>query len=77
MKTATVRLLRNEFARISQWIEQGESVRITKAGRAFAVLHPYRRGRKGELQWPDFADRLKRMASPAGLEAEAAEAGSS
>lgn len=60
MKTATVRILRNEFARVSAWIEQGESVRITKAGRAFAILQPLRRARKGELSWPDFASRMRR-----------------
>lgn len=38
MKTATVADLRNNFRRISAWIEHGESVQILKRGRAFAQL---------------------------------------
>lgn len=38
MKTATVADLRNNFRRISSWIEHGETVRILKRGRSFALL---------------------------------------
>ncbi len=38
MKTATVADLRNNFRRISSWIEHGETVQIIKRGRAFALL---------------------------------------
>lgn len=38
MKTATVRELRNNFARLSRWVQSGEEVKITKRGRAFAKL---------------------------------------
>lgn len=38
MKTATVADLRNNFRRISSWIEHGETVQILKRGRAFAQL---------------------------------------
>jgi antitoxin (DNA-binding transcriptional repressor) of toxin-antitoxin stability system len=38
MKTATVADLRNNFRRISAWIEHGETVQIIKRGRAFARL---------------------------------------
>jgi len=38
MKTATVADLRNNFRRISSWIEHGETVQIIKRGRAFASL---------------------------------------
>jgi antitoxin (DNA-binding transcriptional repressor) of toxin-antitoxin stability system len=38
MKTATVADLRNNFRRISTWIEHGETVQIIKRGRAFAQL---------------------------------------
>lgn len=38
MKTATVADLRNNFRRISAWIEHGESVQILKGGRPFAEL---------------------------------------
>ncbi len=38
MKTATVADLRNNFRRVSSWIEHGETVQIMKRGRAFAQL---------------------------------------
>lgn len=38
MKTATVADLRNHFRLISSWLEHGETVRIVKRGRAFALL---------------------------------------
>ena len=40
MKTATVRQLRNEFGKLSKWIEGGETVRILKSGRPFARVVP-------------------------------------
>lgn len=39
-KTATVADLRNNFRRVSAWLENGESVEITKRGRRFARLTP-------------------------------------
>ena len=38
MKTATVAELRNNFRRVSSWIEHGETVQIIKRGKAFAQL---------------------------------------
>ena len=38
MRTATVADLRNNFRRISAWIEHGETVQIMKRGRPFARL---------------------------------------
>jgi prevent-host-death family protein len=46
MKTATVADLRNDFATVSRWIHEGESVTITKRGLPFAVLSPSRKRRK-------------------------------
>ena len=40
MKTATVRDLRNEFGRVSKWLEAGEVVQIVKRGRPFARVVP-------------------------------------
>ena len=40
MKTATVRDLRNEFNRISKWLEEGEVVRVFKRGKPFARVIP-------------------------------------
>jgi antitoxin (DNA-binding transcriptional repressor) of toxin-antitoxin stability system len=38
MKTATVADLRNNFRKVSAWLEHGETVQIMKRGRAFAQL---------------------------------------
>jgi len=40
MKTATIGELRNEFARLSKWLEKGESVQIIKRGKPFARVVP-------------------------------------
>ncbi len=40
MKTATVRELRNEFPRIEAWVNEGESVNISKRGKIIARLVP-------------------------------------
>jgi antitoxin (DNA-binding transcriptional repressor) of toxin-antitoxin stability system len=42
MRTATVRDLRNEFSRISKWLEAGESVQVLKRGKPFARVVPER-----------------------------------
>ena len=40
MKTATVRDLRNQFSRISKWLEAGEVVQVLKRGKPFARVVP-------------------------------------
>lgn len=40
MKTASVRDLRNNFAKVSRWLEAGEKVEITKRGRPYARMSP-------------------------------------
>jgi antitoxin (DNA-binding transcriptional repressor) of toxin-antitoxin stability system len=40
MRTATVRELRNEFSRLSKWLESGETVQIIKRGKPFARVVP-------------------------------------
>jgi antitoxin (DNA-binding transcriptional repressor) of toxin-antitoxin stability system len=40
MKTATVRDLRNEFNRISKWLDSGEVVQVLKRGKPFARVIP-------------------------------------
>jgi len=40
MKSATVRDLRNKFARVSRWVEKGETVQILKRGKPFARIVP-------------------------------------
>jgi antitoxin (DNA-binding transcriptional repressor) of toxin-antitoxin stability system len=59
MKTATVRDLRNSFARISRWIEAGESVEVTRRGKAFARILPVAPAKGRPAPKPDILARLK------------------
>jgi antitoxin (DNA-binding transcriptional repressor) of toxin-antitoxin stability system len=59
MKKATVRDLRNSFARISRWIEAGESVEVTKRGKAFARILPVVPPRGRNAPKPDIMARLR------------------
>jgi antitoxin (DNA-binding transcriptional repressor) of toxin-antitoxin stability system len=59
MKTATVRDLRNRFPRVAAWIEQGEPVEITKAGKLFARLVPATPERPRGFKMPDIMARLR------------------
>jgi antitoxin (DNA-binding transcriptional repressor) of toxin-antitoxin stability system len=59
MKVATVADLRNHFARVSQWIEDGEKVEIRKRGKAFATLSPVK-SKKQKVEWPDLMARLQK-----------------
>lgn len=55
-RTATVRDLRNRFADVAKWIEDGEEVTITRHGVAFATLAP---ARPEMPRKPDWAAWLK------------------
>ena len=57
MKMATVRDLRNHFADVAKWIENGGQVTITRNGVAFATLAPAKPQRRRKVDW---ATRLKR-----------------
>jgi antitoxin (DNA-binding transcriptional repressor) of toxin-antitoxin stability system len=59
VKTATVRDLRNDFARVSRWIQNGEVVTVTKGGRPFATLLPFREAGSEQSGWPDLAARRR------------------
>jgi prevent-host-death family protein len=56
-RTASVRDLRNRFADVAKWIEDGEEVTITRNGAAFATLAPVRPAKPRK---PDWAARFKR-----------------
>ncbi len=58
MKTATVRDLRNHFRRIAAWVEQGQPVEITRAGKAFARLIPAPPAKPRRFKMPDIKVRL-------------------
>lgn len=50
-RTATVRDLRNRFAAVARWIEDGEAVIITRGGEAFAVLAPAPADKPCSVDW--------------------------
>jgi prevent-host-death family protein len=50
-RTATVRDLRNRFADVAKWIEDGEQVTITRNGTAFATLAPSRPEKAAKPDW--------------------------
>jgi prevent-host-death family protein len=51
MKTATVRDLRNRFASVAKWIEEGEPVVITRHGTTFATLSPASPKKSRGINW--------------------------
>jgi antitoxin (DNA-binding transcriptional repressor) of toxin-antitoxin stability system len=59
MKTATVRDLRNQFPLVARWIEEGESVEITRSGKPFARLAPITETPVREVVMPDFLARMR------------------
>ncbi len=59
MKTATVRDIRNDFARISRWLEEGEAVEIRKRGKLIGRITPTRTTAPPAREWPDFAARMR------------------
>jgi antitoxin (DNA-binding transcriptional repressor) of toxin-antitoxin stability system len=61
MKVATVADLRNHFARVSQWIEEGEKVQIRKRGKVFATLTPAPDRKNKKAKWPDLQTRLEKL----------------
>ena len=60
MKTATVSDLRNRFPLVAAWIEEGEPVEITKAGKPFARLVPVAPEKARRFKMPDIRARLER-----------------
>lgn len=60
MKTATVRELRNEFAKLEAWLGEGEEIRIQKRGQTVGVLRrPGPEEERTEAKLPDYAARRK------------------
>jgi antitoxin (DNA-binding transcriptional repressor) of toxin-antitoxin stability system len=51
VKTATVRDLRNHFADVAKWIEEGELVSITRHGATFATLSPASPKKSRDVNW--------------------------
>lgn len=57
MKTASVADLRNDFARITKWIQAGERITITRRGQPIAVLAPTQSDRRAFFAKPDMRAR--------------------
>jgi antitoxin (DNA-binding transcriptional repressor) of toxin-antitoxin stability system len=61
MKTATLRDLRNHFHKLEAWLEEGESVEISRRGQPVAVLtRPSVLPVPAAFQMPDFAARREK-----------------
>ena len=60
MKTATVSDLRNHFPLVAAWIEEGEPVEITKAGKPFARVVLVAPEKARRFKMPDIMARLER-----------------
>ncbi len=63
MKTATVRDLRNNFARVYAWLGAGEEVEITRRGEAVARLvptAPVKKSKRKAFHW-DVEARMKKL----------------
>jgi len=73
MKTANVADLRNNFATVSRWIYDGESVSIQKRGKPFAILAPVEPCEKKTASLPNYEVRLRQIfkdKNPSGASAE-------
>ena len=51
MKTATVRELRNDYAKLLRKVEAGEEIIITRRGEPVARLIPEKRAVNGKVDW--------------------------
>jgi prevent-host-death family protein len=61
MKTASVRDLRNNFAKVSRWIKAGQEVEITLRGLPLAKLMPTPRVKAGKGMRFNAEDRRRWM----------------
>jgi antitoxin (DNA-binding transcriptional repressor) of toxin-antitoxin stability system len=61
MKTASVRDLRNNFAKLEAWLAEGEQIQIEKRGEPFALLTALSASKPKVIQMPDFAARQKAL----------------
>jgi len=71
MKTATVRDLRNNFARLAKWIEHGEQITITRNGETFAKLSPITPDKPRKVDWAAHFKKYKPVGKGISKEATA------
>jgi len=61
MKTATIRDLRYDFAKLEAWLRNGEEIQITKHNKPVATLFKAKPLKKTRRSLPDFEARRKRI----------------
>ncbi len=61
MKTATIRDLRYDFAKLEGWLRSGEEIQITKHNKPVATLLKAKSVTKDPPPLPDFRARAKRI----------------
>lgn len=61
MKTATIRDLRYDFAKLEAWLRNGEEIQITKHNKPVATLFKAKPVKKAHPPLPDFKARRKRI----------------
>jgi antitoxin (DNA-binding transcriptional repressor) of toxin-antitoxin stability system len=59
MKTATLRDLRNDFAKLEAWLGEGEEIRIERRGQPIAMLTPVKPSAPKKIKMPDFEARRR------------------
>ncbi len=59
MITVPLRDLRNDFAKLEAWLQEGESIQIKKRGKLIALLTGLKTHKKTQPHKPDFAARRK------------------
>ena len=61
VKTASVRELRQDFARIHAWLRAGEEIAITMRRQPIATLIPCVQKRRPKRPMPDLTARLRKV----------------
>jgi antitoxin (DNA-binding transcriptional repressor) of toxin-antitoxin stability system len=64
MKTASVRDLRQDFARVLAWLQAGEEVAITLRRQVVATLIPSPQKKRAKRPMPDLTARLQKVFGP-------------
>ena len=59
MKRATLRDLRNDFAKLESWLGEGEEIQIERRGKPVAMLMPMGARKPKKVKMPDYEARLK------------------
>jgi len=59
MKTATLRDLRNDFAKLEAWLGEGEEICIERRGQPIAMLTPVKAAKAKKIKMPDFEARRR------------------